>query len=144
MIHQFKKNGFLISTDKRKLRLKTIHDFLKKAYWSPGIKTGRVKKAIGGSLCFGIYRGNKQIGFARVITDYASMAYLADVFIVEEFRGRGLSKWLMKCVLNVRELRGIKSWMLATRDAHGLYARFGFEPLKEPGKYMRRLNPRYE
>jgi predicted GNAT family N-acyltransferase len=96
-----------------------------------------------GSLCFGVYQNEKQIGYARVVTDHTNFAYLADVFIVEEYRGRGLSKWLMKCILNISELKEIKTWMLATRDAHGLYSQFGFEPLKEPQKFMRRENPKF-
>jgi GNAT superfamily N-acetyltransferase len=140
MIYAFKKGNYLISTDKRKLQLKTIHNFLVDAYWSKGIKIERVKKAIHGSLCFGVYHNKRQIGFARVITDCANFGYLADVFIIEEYRGRGLSKWLMKCIINHTELKNLKVWMLATSDAHGLYSKFGFEPLKEPHKYMRRQN----
>jgi N-acetylglutamate synthase-like GNAT family acetyltransferase len=143
MKSEFKKSSYIISTDKRKLQIKIIHNFLVNAYWSKGIKIERVKKAIKGSLCFGVYHNKKQIGFARVITDYASFGYLADVFIIEEFRKRGLSKWLMKSIMNHSKLKDLKTWMLATKDAHGLYSQFGFEPLKEPQKFMRKQNPKY-
>lgn len=143
MVHEFRKGIYLISTNKRKLKANTIHDFLTNSYWSKGIKIERVKKAIQGSLCFGVYHNTKQIGFARVITDFTSFGYLADVFIIEKYRGRGLSVWLMKCILNHPELKDVKSWMLATRDAHGLYSKFGFKPLKEPQKYMRKLKSKF-
>ena len=144
MIHEFRKGKYLISTDKRKLQVKIIHDFLTNAYWSKGIKLELVKKAIHGSLCLGVYHEKNQIGFARVVTDFASFGYLADVFIIEDYRGKGLSVRLMKFILNLPELRELKSWMLATRDAHGLYSKFGFEQLKEPQKFMRRQNPKYK
>ena len=143
MVQEFHKGNFTISTDRRKLDLKVIHNFLTCAYWSKGIKIERVKKAVRGSLCFGVYYKKKQIGFARVITDYVSFGYLADVFIVESYRKRGLSKWLLKCIINNAGLKNIKAWMLATRDAHGLYSQFGFKPLEEPQKYMRKVNPKF-
>ncbi|MCX6169466.1 MAG: GNAT family N-acetyltransferase [Ignavibacteriales bacterium] len=143
MIYEFKKGKYSISTDKRRLQIKTIHGFLIDAYWSKGISVERVKKAIHGSICFGVYYDEVQIGFARVVTDRASFGYIADVFIIEEYRKRGLSKWLMKCILNYPELNDLKSWMLATKDAHGLYAKFGFENLKNPKRFMRKQNPKY-
>ena len=143
MIYEINKGKYLISTDKRKLQIKIIHGFLVKAYWSIGISKARIKKAIHGSLCFGVYYKEKQIGFARIVTDRASFGYIADVFIVEPFRGRSLSKWLMNSILNHPELKDLKTWMLATRDAHGLYAKFGFENLKEPQRFMRKQNPKY-
>ncbi len=143
MINEFKKGKYFISTDKRKLNLKTIHGFLSNAYWSKGIEIERVQKAIRGSICFGVYHKKEQIGFARVVTDCINFGYLADVFIVESYRGQGLSKWLIKCILEHPKLRDMKAWMLATSDAHGLYSQFGFKPLEEPHKYMRRVNPKY-
>ena len=140
MITELRKRDFLISTNKRKLQIKTIHGFLTKSYWSTGISVAKVRKSISHSVCFGIYHKKKQIGFARVITDFVRFGYLADVFVAEEYRGRGLSKWLMKCILENRELKHLQTWMLATRDAHGLYSQFGFEPLNEPKKYMRKQN----
>ena len=140
---EYKKGKYVISTDKRKLSLKTIHGFLENAYWSKGIKIERVRKAIRNSLCFGVYEHKNQIGFARVITDHANFGYLADVFIIESYRGQGLAKWLMNCIMNYPDLKDIKAWMLATKDAHGLYSKFGFKPLDEPQKYMRRVNPKF-
>ena len=96
-----------------------------------------VKRSIEGSVCFGMYHNNRQVGFARVITDNASFGYLADVFIINEYRGRGLSKWLMQCILGHPELQGFRSWLLGTRDAHGLYSQFGFKPLEHPERFMR-------
>jgi len=93
------------------------------------------------SICFGIFMGTRQIGFARAITDAATFAYIADVFVIEEFRGRGLSKWLMECIVSHPALQGLRRWALATRDAHGLYAQFGFTPLQKPEVWMERHNP---
>ncbi len=143
MIREFKKGKYVISTDKRKLNIKVIHGFLQNAYWSKGIKIERVRKAIRNSLCFGVYEHGHQIGFARVITDYTNFGYLADVFIIESYRGNGLAKWLMSCIMNHSELKNIKAWMLATKDAHGLYSQYGFKPIDEPQKYMRRINPKF-
>ncbi|MFA7228603.1 MAG: GNAT family N-acetyltransferase [Melioribacteraceae bacterium] len=137
-----KKTDIIISTDRRKLQTGKIHKFLTEAYWSKGISAGRVKKAIAGSICFGVYLKKKQIGFARVISDKTSLAYIADLFIIEEYRGRGLSKLLVKSILNHHELSEVKAWMLATKDAHGLYAKFGFKALSEPAKFMRMQNPK--
>ncbi|PKL83107.1 MAG: GNAT family N-acetyltransferase [Ignavibacteriae bacterium HGW-Ignavibacteriae-3] len=142
MIYEFKKGKYLISSDKRKLQIKTIHNFLTNAYWSKGIMIERVRKAIEGSLCFGVYHEKEQVGFVRVVTDYANFGYIADVFIIENYRGKGLSVWLLKCILNLPELKDIKSWMLATKDAHGLYSKFGFEQLKKPQKFMQKINPK--
>lgn len=136
---EFKKENFLISTDKQKLDIKTIHTFLTNSYWSKGISVEKIIQSIENSLCFGLY-DNKQIGFARVVTDYTLFAYLADVFIIDEYRGRGLSKWLMECILNHPKLNNLRSWMLSTKDAHDLYEKFGFKPLEEPAKYMTKKN----
>ncbi len=144
MICEFRKKNYIISTNKRKLQIKTIHRFLTHSYWSQGISIEKVRKSIRYSFCFGVYHKEKQIGFARVITDRVRFGYLADVFIVEEYRGKGLSKWLMKCITEHRELKNIQAWMLATRDAHGLYSQFGFEPLAEPKKYMRKQNYQFK
>ncbi len=144
MICEFQKKDYVISTNKRKLQIKTVHRFLTHSYWSQGISIEKVRKSIRHSLCFGVYYKSKQIGFARVITDRVRFGYIADVFIVEEYRGKGLSKWLMKCIMEHRELKNIQAWMLATRDAHGLYSQFGFEPLAEPKKYMRKENYQFK
>lgn len=134
-------NNFTISTDKSKLNLDVIHEFLSKSYWSQNIPKWIVKKAMENSLCFGIYDNERQIGYARIISDYASFAYLADVFIIEEYRGKGLSKKLMENIMSHPELKTIRKWMLATNDAHGLYSQFGFTPLSHPEKIMEITTP---
>lgn len=126
-----------ISTDKTKLQVNFIHDYLsKESYWAKGIPLDVVIRAIDGSVCFGVYDGTRQIGFARVITDHATFAYLADVFIDSSHRKKGISKQLMNYIMHHDSLKGIRSFMLATLDAHALYEQFGFKALKEPGRYM--------
>ncbi len=137
MINEFEKEKFIISTDKRKLDFKTIYNFLTNCYWSNGISMKLVRKAANNSICFGVYHRKKQIGYARVITDYVRFGYLADVFIIEEYRAKGLSKWLMKTILSHPQLKDVHAWMLATKDAHGLYEKFGFKIIDEPERYMR-------
>jgi GNAT superfamily N-acetyltransferase len=134
------KNRFSISTDKSKIDLATIHNFLKSSYWAENIPRAIVEKSINNSLCFGIYEGEKQVGFARVITDYATFAYLADVFILEPYRGQGLGKWLVKTILKHPELQGLKKWLLVTKDAHELYRQYGFQNLTIPERYMDIVN----
>ncbi len=133
---------FFVSTDKSKLDLNVIHGFLSQTYWSPGILRERVAKAIQHSMCFGVYhrtsRGDRQIGFARVVTDFTSFAYMADVFILPEYRGRGLSKFLLENMMAHSELQALKNWFLGTRDAHALYEKFGFTPVKFPERQMQR------
>ncbi len=113
-----------------------IHGFLKNAYWSPGIPLAVVQKGIEHSLCFGVYDGSAQVGFARVITDYTLFAYLDDVFILESYRGRGLSKFMMDCIIAHPELQSLRDWIVATRDAHGLYAQYGFERIEDASALM--------
>jgi GNAT superfamily N-acetyltransferase len=137
----FYKGNYSISTAKEKLDIPFIHRFLTHSYWAENIPFETVQKSIEGSVCFGLYEGNKQIGFARVITDYATFGYLADVFIDENYRGRGLSKWLMEIIMDYPELQGFRSWQLATKDAHGLYARFGFKIPDNPERMMRKVVP---
>jgi GNAT superfamily N-acetyltransferase len=134
------ENKFTISTDKEKLAPSVIHAFLTTSYWATGISLERVEKRIANSLCFGVYADEKQIGFARVITDYDSFAYLADVFILEDYRGNGLSKQLMAFILNHPDIQGLRRWILATRDAHGLYAQYGFKALEVPSRWMELFN----
>ncbi len=136
MTNQFDKNGYLISTDKSKLDLEAVHNFITNSYWAKGISFQDVKKGIENSLAFGVYKQESQIGFARVITDYSRLAHLADVFILEEYRGLGLGKRLMENIMNHPELQSIKKWTLLTEDAHGLYQQFGFQDLKNPEIYM--------
>lgn len=135
------RSSFTISTDKTKLNLPFIHQFLAQSYWAENIPVEIVQRSIEGSLCFGVYDGEHQIGFARVITDKATFGYLADVFIDEKYRGRGLSKWLMETIMAAPDLQGFRNWQLATRDAHGLYAKFGFKPLDNPVRIMRKNVP---
>lgn len=135
------KDNFSVSTDISRLDINVIHGFLSSSYWAENIPVETVRKSIEGSMCFGVYDKNRQIGFARMITDKATFAYLADVFILEEYRGRGLSKWLMEIIMNSPELQGLRRIMLATRDAHGLYKKSGFTPLTQPNRWMQIHNP---
>ncbi len=127
---------FLISTDRSKLDLEVIHKFLARSYWAEGIPRETVARSIENSLCFGVYDNANQIGFARVISDFATYAYIADVFILEPYRERGLGKELMASILAHPELQGLRRWSLATRDAHGLYAQFGFTTVESPSQVM--------
>lgn len=131
-----RKGEFTISTDRARLDLDCIHEFLREAYWSQAIPREVVAKSLDHSLCFGLYDGARQVGFARVVTDYATFAWLGDVFVLETHRGRGLSKWLMHCVMTHPDLRGLRRFLLATRDAHGLYVPFGFKPLAAAERFM--------
>src|SRR5688572_5729882 len=140
MIKELTLNEFLYSTDKAKLDVPYIHEFLKKSYWAKEVPVAVVKNAIENSLCVGIYR-HEQVGFARLITDYATFAYLADVFVDEKYRGRGVSKGLMLFILSFEFLPGLRRIMLATRDAHGLYEQFGFRLLQRPDRYMEIHHP---
>jgi GNAT superfamily N-acetyltransferase len=135
------KDNFSISTDKSKLDISVIHDFLSGSYWSENIPVETVEKCIEGSMCFGVYDKDLQIGFARMVTDTATFAYLADVFIIEEYRGKGLSKWLMEFILSHPDLQGLRRILLATRDAHSLYKQFGFTPINNPDRFMQIHNP---
>ena len=138
---------YRISTDRTLLDLDAIHNFLTQSYWAAGIPRDVVARAIEHSLCFGVYRepeaggGRQQAGFARVITDYATYGYVADVYILEEHRGRGLGKWLMRCIMEHPELQGLRRWSLVTRDAHGLYREFGFRELAKPERHMELHRP---
>jgi len=137
----FYKGDYHISTNKEKLDIPFIHRFLSHSYWAEDIPVDMVKRSIDGSMNFGVYNGSRQIGFARVITDHATFGYLADVFIDENYRGLGLSKWLMQTIMAHPQLQGFRSWQLATRDVHGLYAQFGFKPLENPERIMRIVVP---
>lgn len=137
----FVKDGFTISTEKGKLDIELIHSFLNRTYWAEGISKETIRRSIEGSLCFGVFESDKQVGFARMITDKATFAYLADVFIIEEYRGRGLSKWLMQVIMSHPDLQGLRRMILATKDAHGLYKQFGFTPLINVDRWMHILDP---
>ena len=121
------KDGYLISTDPSLLDVDVIYNYLSgESYWAKNIPRDVVEKSIANSLCFGLYHHNRQIGFARLITDKATFAYLADVFIISEYRGKGLSKWLIQVIHAHPELQGLRRWVLGTQDAHGLYEQFGW------------------
>jgi GNAT superfamily N-acetyltransferase len=131
------KDGFCISTDKSRLDLRAIHYFLStQAYWSLNVPLSRIEKANACSLTFGLYNKEKQIGFARVISDYSTIAYLGDVYVLPEFRGLGLSKWLMQTIMDYPDLQGLRRWILSTADAHGLYSQFGWKPVAYPERWM--------
>jgi len=135
------RDTFTVTCDPAKLDLAVVAGFLASSYWAEGIPIATVEKSLENSLCFVVLDGERQIGFARVITDRATIAYLGDVFILPEYRGRGLAKWLMECIVSHPDLQGLRRWMLGTRDAHGLYARFGFTPLKHPERVMELRDP---
>jgi len=141
MVHEWRRGEYLISTDRDRLDIATIHGFLTTSYWAAGVPIEIVKRSIEHSLNFGLFQDDRQVGFARVITDFATFAYLADVFVLESFRGRGLSKWLMQVIIAHPELQGLRRWMLLTRDAHGLYRQVGYTPLANPERAMERLFP---
>ena len=136
-----RKGKFVISTDEERFDLDMVHGFLTESYWAEGISREVVARSIQNSLCFGVFCDGKQIGFARVISDYATFAYIGDVFVLESYRGHGLGKWLMECVIGHPWLQGLRRWTLLTRDAHGLYGQFGFTPLKKPDRYMELHDP---
>lgn len=131
------KEDFCISTDKTKLDIDSIHHFLStKAYWCLNIPKERVQRAIQHSLCFGVYHNETQVGFARVISDFTNIAYLGDVYILEEYRGKGLSKWLIETIMSYPDLQGLRRWILLTSDAHGLYRQFGWTDIAYPTRWM--------
>jgi len=133
----FLKKGFDISTDVSRIDFATVYNYLAhESYWAKGIPETKQRRAIENSLCFGIYKGNEQVGFARVITDKATFAYLCDVFVLPSFRGLGLSKWLVQTIKQHPDLQGVRRWSLATADAHGLYGQFGFSPISKPDVWM--------
>jgi len=133
---EWTKDDFIITTDKEKIDVHYVHWFLTNCYWAEDIPIETVNRSIEGSLCFSVVYLNHQVGFARVITDEATFAYLADVFIDENFRGKGLSKWLMEIIISYPTLQGLRRFLLATTDAHGLYAQFGFSSLTNTDRWM--------
>ena len=137
-----KHNGeYTITTDPSSIDLNAVHAYLAGAYWSEEIPRDIVARAIESSLCFSLLDGDRQIGFARVVTDRATFAYLCDVYVLEEYRGKGLGKWLIGEVMSHPDLQGLRRFILLTRDAHGLYSQFGFTPLANPDSYMEIAHP---
>ena len=142
MAESWQRGDYTISTDNDRLDIGVVHDFVSnQSYWGKGRKLEVVQRSLDHSLNFGIYKDKQQIGFGRVVTDYATFAWIADVFVLAEFRGQGLSKWLMEVMLAHPQLQGFRRWVLATKDAHNLYARFGFIPLHRPERWMERPDP---
>jgi len=140
MTEEWTRGEYMISTDRQRLDLDLIHGFLSTSYWATGRSRDRVARSIERSLAFGLYHGREQIGFARVVTDYVVVAYLADVFVLDAHRGKGLGRWLVAVVTNHADLQPVRRWILGTRDAHELYRQFGFtEP--RPNIWMERFNP---
>jgi len=128
--------GYEISTDKSRLDIGLIHEFLSSSYWAKGVPRSVIEKSVKNSLCFGAYRSGQQVGFGRAVTDLATFAYIADVFVLPEHRGRGIARSLIKAMLDHPELQGLRRFILATKDAHDLYAQCGFQPLSQPERYM--------
>ncbi len=141
MHSEWKRENLLVSTDTARLDAEAVHAFLSRAYWCAGIPRETVSRALRHSLCFGLYDGKQQVGLARVITDHATFAYLCDVYVLESHRGRGLGKWLIECVMAHPSIPGLRRFNLATRDAHSLYARHGFKPLRHPENQMELHKP---
>ncbi|WP_454802609.1 GNAT family N-acetyltransferase [Mucilaginibacter phyllosphaerae] len=138
----FINKGYKISTDLSLLDFDTIFNYLdQQSYWAKGMPPQKLKKALEHSICFGVYKDGAQAGFARVVTDKATFAYLCDVFILPENQGIGLSKWLMQTIMAHPDLQGLRRWALATLDAHGLYKQFGFDVINNPGSWMQIFTP---
>jgi GNAT superfamily N-acetyltransferase len=141
MEYEWQRGEYTISTDRGRLDLKTIHRFLTTSYWSEGVPLEVVRRAIEHSLCFGIYHRDQQVGFARLVTDYATFAYLTDVFVLDSFRGQGLGVWLLDVIVAHPDVQGLRRWVLATKDAHTLYEKVGFSPLHNPERFMDKFTP---
>ena len=142
MADEWNRGNYVISTVNARLDLDLIHDFLSNSsYWAVGRSFETVQRSIEHSLCFGLYEHQKQVGFARVVTDYATFAWVADVFVVESARGQGLGTWLVEVILAHPKLQGFRRWSLATKDAHAIYRKFGFTQLKRPERWMERHDP---
>ena len=135
---EWRRGEYTISTDRARIDLDLVHGFLTRSYWAEGIPRDLVALSLEHSLCFGLYQGDRQVGLARVVTDRATFAYVSDVFVLEEHRGRGLASWMMEVIHAHPELQGLRWWLLATRDAHALYEQAGYARLTEPERIMER------
>jgi len=138
---EWARDNFTVTDDPARLDRDVIWRFLSTSYWAKNIPAATVDRSLHNSLCFALLDGARQIGFARVVSDRATFAYLGDVFVLPEYRGRGLAKWLVACVLGHPDLQGLRRWLLATRDAHALYRQLGFTPLKAPARFMELHDP---
>ncbi len=136
MHREWRKDGLVVTTDPARFDVRAIHAYLTRSYWAEGVSLDVVERSIQGALGFGLLDGAAQVGFARAITDRATYAYLADVYVLESHRGRGLGVWLVQCIMEHPDLKGLRRWSLVTRDAHGLYRKFGFEVPARPERYM--------
>ena len=141
MFHEHHDGGILVTTDPARLDIETVHAFLTRSYWAEGIPREVVERSIRHSICFGAFEGDRQVGFARVISDRATFAYVADVFVLPSHRGRSIGKRLMACITNHPELQNLRLWTLFTRDAHGLYRQHGFREARHPDRLMERRQP---
>jgi GNAT superfamily N-acetyltransferase len=141
MVEEWLRGAYVISTDTARVDVDVVHGYLARSYWASGISRDVVERSIAGSLNFGVYRGDAQVGFARVITDYATFGYLADVFVLEAHRGQKLGVWLIETVMAHPRLQGFRVWRLATKDAHGLYEKYGFRALAHPERMMEIVDP---
>ena len=141
MHREWQRDGFTISTDPARLDLDGVYAWLSASYWARDIPRDVFERSVRNALCFGIYEVARQVGFARVVTDYATVAYVGDVFVLEPWRGRGLSRWLMETIDGHPDLQGFRRWILLTRDAHGLYQKFGYTPLADPTRWMEKWAP---
>lgn len=141
---EWRRGGYVVSADRSRLDLGVVHGYLEGSYWAAGVPLETVRISVENSLVFGMYRGDEQVGFARAITDRATFAYLSDVFVLEEHRGQGLGAWLVETVLSHPDLRGLRRWMLSTRDAHELYRRHGFAGLGSPEILMEKKGAPYD
>jgi N-acetylglutamate synthase-like GNAT family acetyltransferase len=139
-IKEYKKEYFTVSTDRRKVDVNKVCDFLARSYWANNRKRETIKKSIEHSLCFSLFDGDEQIGFARVITDGATFAYLCDVFIEDDYRGKNLGKWLLQCIFEHPDVSEVRRFCLVTKDAHEFYKQFGFTSLQEPERFMEKMN----
>jgi GNAT superfamily N-acetyltransferase len=138
---EWHRDGFTVSTDPARLDMAATAAFLAGSYWAPEIPESVVRRSVANSIAFGLHDGERQVGFARVVTDRATFAWVGDVFVIEEYRGRGLSLWLMRCVLAHPDLQGLRRWMLASTTARGLYERLGFSPLGHPERFLEIADP---
>ncbi len=142
MMSEWQRGEYTISTEQKRLDIAVIHGFLStSSYWAKGRPVEVVRRSIANSLAFGLYNDTAQVGFARVVSDYATFAWLADVFILDAFRGQGLGKWLVGVIIAHPELQGFRRWLLATKDAHELYRGVGFDALRLPERFMERNDP---
>ena len=133
---EWRRDEYVVSSDPARLQLDVIHAFLVRSYWAKDVPREVIARSIEGSIAFGLYRGEDQVGFARVISDQATFAYVADVFVLPPQRRQGLARWMMECILATPELQGLRRWLLVTRDAHALYRSVGFSPVSRPEGFM--------